>query len=106
LTEKQYNKLIRDRIPIIIQEQGKKPIIQEIISDKEFEEYLGKKLIEESKEYFDSKQIEELVDIMELIYSLLSLRGINPSKFEKMRVDKKAERGGFEKRLLLLKVIE
>jgi predicted house-cleaning noncanonical NTP pyrophosphatase (MazG superfamily) len=106
LTEKSYNKLIRDRIPLIIQEEGKKPIIEEIISDTKFDEYLGKKLIEESKEYFESKQTEELVDILEIIYSLLTLKGITPSELEKKRLVKKKERGGFDKRLLLLKVIE
>ncbi len=106
MSEKYYDKLIRDKIPLIIQEQGKKPIIQEITSDKNFEEYLAKKLIEESQEYYESKEFEELVDILEIIYSLLTLKGITPSNFEKMRLAKKEDRGGFEKRLLLLNVVD
>ncbi|NHJ32895.1 MAG: phosphoribosyl-ATP pyrophosphohydrolase [Asgard group archaeon] len=106
MPEKHYNKLVRDKIPLIIQKQGRKPITEKIKSNKIFEHYLGEKLVEESKEYCESKQLEELIDIMEVIYSLLSLKGIDISDIEKMRITKKEERGGFEKKTLLLKVIE
>jgi predicted house-cleaning noncanonical NTP pyrophosphatase (MazG superfamily) len=106
LPEKYYNKLVRDNIPAIIKEQGKKPITKRIKNEKEFEEHLGKKLIEESQEYFESKQLEELLDVMEVLYSILNHKGIDLSDFEKRRLLKKKERGGFDERILLLKVIE
>lgn len=106
MSEKHYNKLVRDNIPTIIEEQGKKPITENIRNDEEYLEYLGKKLVEESKEYCESKQLEELIDLMEIISSILNLEGIAFSEFEKKRLTKKRERGGFEKKILLLKVIE
>ncbi|NPE08639.1 MAG: nucleoside triphosphate pyrophosphohydrolase [Asgard group archaeon] len=106
MSETHYNKLVRDNIPTIIEEQGKKPITGKIRNDKEYLEYLGKKLVEESKEYSKSKQLEELIDLMEIIYSILNLEEIAFSEFEKKRLTKKKERGGFDKKILLLKVIE
>ena len=106
MSEKYYNKLVRDNIPTIIKEQGKKPIIEKIRNDKEYLEYLGKKLVEESKEYRESKQLEELIDLMEIIHSILNLEEIAFSEFERKRLTKKKERGGFDKKILLLKVIE
>ena len=106
MPEIHYNKLVRDNIPTIIKKQGKKPIAKKITDDIEFQEYLGKKLIEESNEYLETKEFDELIDVMEIIYSILSHMGINLSDFEKRRLSKKKERGGFEERILLLKVIE
>jgi len=97
---------VRDNIPTIIRGKGKKPITEIIVNDKEYLEYLGKKLVEESKEYSESKQLEELIDLMEIIYSILNHEEISFSEFEKKRLTKKKERGGFDKKILLLKVIE
>ncbi|MCK5157946.1 MAG: nucleoside triphosphate pyrophosphohydrolase [Candidatus Heimdallarchaeota archaeon] len=62
MSEKHYNKLVRDNIPTIITKQGKKPVTKKIVNDKEYLEYLGKKLIEESMEYSESKQLEVLFE--------------------------------------------
>lgn len=97
---------MRDNIPAIIKKQGEKPVTKKIREEKEFEEYLGKKLIEEAKEYYETKQLEELLDVMEVLYSILNHKGIDLSDFEKRRLLKKKERGGFDERILLLKVIE
>ena len=105
MSENHYHKLVRDNIPTIIRGKGKKPITEIIVNDKEYLEYLGKKLVEESKEYSESKQLEELIDLMEIIYSILTLEKISFSEFEKKRLTKKKERGGFDKKILLLKVI-
>lgn len=106
MPEKHYNKLVRDNIPTIIKKQGKKPITEKITSEKEYEEYLGKKLIEESNEYLETKQLEELLDVMEVLYSILAHKEIDFSEFEKKRLLKKKERGGFTERILLQKVVE
>ena len=106
MSEKHYNKLVRDNIPSIIKKQGKKPVTEKIVNETEYLEYLGKKLIEESKEYSESKQLEELIDLMEIIYTILNLEEITFSEFEKKRITKKKERGGFDKKTLLLKVID
>jgi len=106
VSEKHYNKLVRDKIPTIIEEQGKKSVTEKIGNDNVYLEYLGKKLVEEAKEYNETKHHEELIDIMEIIYSILNLEEIEFSEFEKKRLTKKKERGGFDEKILLLKVIE
>ena len=106
LSEKHYHKLVRDNIPKIITEQGKKPITKIIKSEEELLNYLGKKLVEEAIEYNETKKIDELVDVMEVIYSILEIEKMEFSLFVKKRQTKKEERGGFDERILLLKVIE
>ncbi len=97
---KQYDKLVRDRIPEIIEKDGRtcKTIV---LSDEECLEYLNKKLLEETNEYLESKQVEELADLEEVLRAILKLRGVNYEDFEKIRNDKAEKRGAFDKKLLL-----
>ena len=97
---KQYDKLVRDRIPEIIEKDGRtcKTIV---LSDEECLEYLNKKLLEETNEYLESKQIEELADLEEVLRAILKLRGVSYEDFEKIRNDKVEKRGAFDKKLLL-----
>ena len=97
---KQYDKLVRDRIPEIIEKDGRtcKTIV---LSDEECLEYLNKKLLEETNEYLESKQIEELADLEEVLRAILILRGVSYEDFEKIRNDKVEIRGAFDKKLLL-----
>ena len=62
---------------------------------------LENKLNEEVKEYFESKDVEELIDVLEVIYRIAELRGFSKDKLEALRLKKKSEKGGFEKNLLL-----
>ena len=67
--EKKYNKLVRDGIPEFIKNEGREAVYH-ILSDREFEEALNKKLFEEVQEVVDAtgrERIEELADIYELI---------------------------------------
>lgn len=59
-------KLVRDRIPEIIKNDGKMPIM-EILSDEEYLKELDKKLSEEVAEYQADKSIEEMADILEVV---------------------------------------
>lgn len=95
-----YNKLIRDRIPEIISQSGKKASIEKL-NEENFVKMLNEKLGEELEEYYQSQSIEELADLVEVISSLLEAKGISFEAFEKIREEKREERGGFEKRLLL-----
>ena len=97
---KQYDKLVRDRIPEIIEKDGRtcKTIV---LSDEECLEYLNKKLLEETNEYLESKHVEELADLEEVLRAILKLRGVNYEDFEKIRNDKAEKRGAFDKKLLL-----
>ena len=97
----EYNKAIRDKIPEIIKESGGKYEVK-TLSDEEFLVELDKKLDEELKEYDESKSVEELADIVEVIQKIVKLRGVDLNAFEKIRLEKVEKRGGFEKNLFLM----
>ena len=99
---KEYNKLIRDRIPEIIEKTGNEYEVEEL-DDKRYLESLDKKLQEELEEYLESGEIAELADLVEVIYAILDHKDISRDEFEKIRLDKKEDRGGFAERLFLLR---
>lgn len=67
---------------------------------------LENKLEEELNEYLNSKELEELADLLEVIYRIAELRGSSKAELETMKQRKKQEKGGFEKNLLLLNPFE
>jgi predicted house-cleaning noncanonical NTP pyrophosphatase (MazG superfamily) len=97
-----YNKAIRDKIPEIIRNSGKECEVK-TISDTEFLFALEKKLHEEIAEYDESKSVEELVDLLEVIYRIAELHKVDANKVELMRKQKNEERGKFSKNLYLIK---
>ena len=100
-----YHKLIRDKIPEIIEQSGK-TCRYEIMSDEDYQKALDEKLTEELAEYRESGAIEELADLLEVIYAVVRARGHTVDELIKTREKKEAERGGFLKKLRLLEVIE
>lgn len=98
-----YDKLVRDKIPEIIKEAGKIPTI-EIISGKLKEEYLEKKLGEEVNEYLEDKNLEELADIMEVLFGLANNLGYSEEELLNKRLEKKLARGGFKEGIILKEV--
>ena len=62
------------------------------------------KLFEEMLEYHQDKSVEELADIVEVIYAIVKSRGLSVEEFEKIRRSKADERGGFDKKILLKSV--
>lgn len=103
-----YNKLVRDKIPEVIESSGKKANIK-VLNNKEFLMELGLKLQEELNEYTSSNEnekIEELADMIEVIYAILDAKNVSIEKFESIRNAKKEKRGGFEKQLFLENVEE
>lgn len=98
-----YNKLVRDKIPNIIEQAGKQCRTR-TLSSEEYEQSLRKKLTEEVEEYLTSNEIEELVDILEVVYALAILKGVSPETLEQDRLKKTVERGGFEQRIFLISV--
>jgi predicted house-cleaning noncanonical NTP pyrophosphatase (MazG superfamily) len=97
----QYNKLVRDLIPEIIESEGKSCTTR-VLSDAEYRTRLRDKLAEEIQEFDESGSVEELVDIVEIILALADLQGVDGTQLEARRLAKRAERGGFERRLLLI----
>ena len=102
---KQYNKLVRDRIPEIIQSAGKSCTI-EVLSDEDYLRMIDAKLDEELAEYHESGSIEELADLMEVIYAAACARGSSAEELEQVRVRKAEKRGSFNKKILLREVTE
>lgn len=95
-----YNKLVRDKIVDIIEGEGRK-VNYIILDDKDYRKELNKKLQEEVKEYLEDNNVEELADIVEVIYGILNSMNVSIEDFEKVRMDKKEKRGAFEKRIYL-----
>ena len=95
-----YQKAVRDKIPDIIKKSGQKCDV-EVLNDLMFYDAMRKKLQEEVLEYLESSDIEELADIMEVVYKLCEMEGTSPEELEKIRLNKREERGGFDKNLFL-----
>ena len=101
MDNKKYNKVIRDKIPEIIAESGKKYTLKQL-DDASFLAEIEKKLIEEVNEYSESKDIEELADLLEVIYRISELRGVNSDELDEIRKEKAEKRGKFDDNLFLI----
>ena len=102
-----YNKLVRDRIPEIIEKSGKN-FTSRILEDDEYLIEINKKMHEEFAEYEETSSnedaVEELADLLELIYAAANTYGATFEELEKIRVDKAKKRGGFDERIFLVEV--
>ena len=101
----EYHKLVRDKIPEIIEKDGKSCVCSEL-SEQDYITMLDQKLNEELAEYQESKSMEELADLLEVMSAVATARGSSLTEVERIRQKKKEKRGGFEKRILLETVIE
>lgn len=97
---KEYNKLVRDKIPEIIKKDGEKPITH-IAGEEEYEKALMEKLQEEVNEFLKDPSKKEMADILEVLYAVAKLKGFDLSEVEKIRQERAEKRGGFEKRIIL-----
>ena len=91
-------KLVRDKIPEIIKNDGKNPIV-EILSDEDYLVELDKKLNEEVAEYQAAKSIEEMADVLEVLFAICEARGHSIDKLIQVKETKRAKRGGFKDRI-------
>ena len=88
---KTYNKLVRDRIPEIIEESGAE-CKTEILPDEKHLEMIDAKLDEELTEYHKDHNIEELADLLEVIYAAAIARGYTLEELEAVRAKKDKKR--------------
>jgi predicted house-cleaning noncanonical NTP pyrophosphatase (MazG superfamily) len=100
---KKYDKLIRDDIPEIIRENGEEAICEEV-EGAEYKAYLEEKLREETEEYFEDQDVDELADVLEVVYALSRVEGVTKDKLEETRKQKRKDRGGFEEGIVLKQV--
>ena len=93
-----YNKLIRDKIPLLGNPQFFK---SHIALEEEYQEKLYSKLEEEVQEFLESFEMEELADLLEVIHAICDLRDFDFDSLEALRLAKREEKGGFSDRIIL-----
>lgn len=99
---KVYDKLVRDKIPEIIESSGNKCEI-EVVSDEVALEYLYKKLNEEVCELLEDKNLDEIADVIEVLFAIATKYGYSEEVVLGRRNEKKDSRGGFKDNLILKK---
>lgn len=100
-----HNKLVRDRIPEIIEATGR-TCIAVTLPDDAYIRALDAKLDEELAEYQKSKSLEELADLLEVMGAVVKARGYSWDDLTRVRKEKRATRGAFDKRIFLKEVME
>ena len=96
-----YNKLVRDKILAIIEAGGEKANIR-ILETEEYRYELERKLDEEVSEFHRDQNLEELADILEVVYGLASSLGHSQDDLLEVYRRKHEARGGFEDRIYLI----
>lgn len=97
---KTYNKLVRDLIPQVIRQSGKECEI-EVAPKEKRSALLEAKLMEEVNEYLEDKNLEELADVMEVLFGLAANLGCSEEDLLNKREEKLKERGGFKEGIVL-----
>lgn len=100
-----HNKLVRNRIPEIVSNAGKHAVMR-ILSEEEYLAALDRKLDEECAEYHADKSLEELADVLEVLYAIAAAQGHSVEELEQVRAAKLEKCGGFSDRIFLEKVVE
>ena len=90
-----YQKLVRDRIPEIIEKDGKEFSVCQVKGDR-LKDYAMKKLQEEVQEFVEDPCAEEAADIMEIFHFICHRMGIKESEILAQATSKRILRGGFE----------
>ncbi len=102
---KEYHKLVRDRIPEIIQDNGGQYEVT-ILTEVDYEKALRTKLVEEANEVVEAStrhdMITELADIQEVVQALMKVYVISPEALQQEQERRRKDRGSFDKRLYLL----
>lgn len=97
----EYQKLVRDKIPEMIQAQGETPVYR-VLGAEEYSRCLKDKLSEEVAEFLRDQTAEELADILEVVYALGEDLGHSPEELEKIRREKAKKRGAFRDKVFLI----
>ena len=96
-----FGKIVRDRIPEIIEQSGSRAVTR-IPGKEEIIEGLEVKLTEELTEYLEDHSLEEMADLLEVMHGILHHRGVSWEELERIRLEKKEKRGGFEQGIWLI----
>ena len=96
----QYNKLVRDKIPEIIERNGDSAKVH-TASDDEYFKKLKEKLSEEVKEFSKEESEEELADILEVIEAISEFKKFDKNRVLSIKESKAIKSGKFSKRIVL-----
>jgi predicted house-cleaning noncanonical NTP pyrophosphatase (MazG superfamily) len=102
----EFGKLVRDRIPEIIEADGRRAVV-EVLDEARYREALLAKLTEEAAELAaaaDDEVLEELADLYEVLRALAEQAGLDMAQVEERADVKGAERGRFRDQLYLVRV--
>lgn len=102
---KLHNKLIRDKILEIIEEDGVK-YKSRILEDDEFKKELLRKMVEEAQEVLsagnDTKELtKEIADVWEVMESIIKAFELDHSEIRSVKLARRNTRGGFDKKIYL-----
>lgn len=100
-----YNKLVRDKIPAIIESKGAK-CTTVIVSQNTYLDLLDMKLCEELTEFRTDHSQEELADMLEVMMTVAKARGYDWNQILEIQAKKREERGGFDDRIVLISTEE
>lgn len=95
-----YNKLVRDKIPGIIERKGGVPITH-IANEVEYWEKLKEKLLEEIEEFKKDESIEEFADILEVLEAIAEYKEFDMEKVQNVKKKKAMDRGTFKDKIIL-----
>lgn len=98
-----YNKLIRDRIPEII-ENDHKTCATRILNDEEYLKCLKSKLLEECNEVIDAEGEDikkEIADVLEVLEALENTLHIDHQEILSIKEKKARSNGAFDKKIYL-----
>ena len=95
-----YNKLVRDKIPEIIRQEGRTPVTH-VADEVEYWQTLKEKLNEEIAEFQKDENIEELADVLEVIEAIMEFKKVDRTTVESVKAKKAEERGRFKDRIIL-----
>lgn len=101
----EYMKLVRDRIPEIIQSEGRTCQV-EILPLEDYRQALLVKVMEEASEVASASRenlATEIADLWEVLDALMTVFELDPESIRTLQAQRREERGGFEKRLKLLR---
>lgn len=95
-----YSKLVRDKIPEIIESKGE-VCTTHIAGNEEYWEKLKEKLQEEIMEFLEDENEDELADVLEVLDAIITYKKFDKKDVLKLQKVKAEKRGGFEKRIIL-----
>ncbi len=96
-----YNKLVRDKIPEEINSMEGRKTKFRIMDENEYIKELNRKLLEESNEFVEENDIEELADVMEVMESIMKIKNIQWEEVKKIQTKKRDKKGSFDRKIYL-----